>query len=166
MKKIVLSILLLFGSLCFSQAVNGNITAAASSCTAGVCVSMQLPANAGTAAIALSGTFSATVQFEGTSQSNANYVALACTPIGAAAPATSAMAAGVWSCNVSGLTDVRVRGSSYSSGTVAVTITNSPAATNSRSGILTGSAATLGSLTVTGNVTETAGQNIYSTYSQ
>lgn len=57
-------------------------------------------------AIQVTGTFSATVSFEG-SIDGANFVALSLTPIGSATPATSTTLAGIWRGSVAGLRAVR-----------------------------------------------------------
>lgn len=150
MKKLLLTIILLSCSAAFGQQTNGQITAANSTCTAGVCVSAALSNNAGASAIVLSGTFSGTLQFEGSAASNTNFSALLCTPTAGGTSVSSATAGGTWTCNVAGLTDVRVRGSIYSSGTVVVTINNSPASASSRTALVSGGAGSFTTLTASG----------------
>ena len=96
--------------------VTGNLTAAAQAVTAS-CNPWDI------AFIQLTGTFVATVQFEAT-QDGTNWYSLGCaTP---AAPDTrtvvSATAVGAWRTEVPHFTQLRVRCSAYTSGTVAVRI--------------------------------------------
>lgn len=132
MKKLLFLILAL-GAICEAQqpgvSTNGSIGASGSSCpTAGACVNLTLPKNTAAVAIVASGTFSATLQFEESSDGGTSIVSLPCSPQPSGANVTSATAAGTWICPTSGMTNVQVRASSYSSGTPIVTI-NSTSAT-------------------------------------
>ena len=69
----------------------------------------------------------ATVQFEAAGADGV-FHALLMTPSGSATQASSATAAGLWTVNVSGMAGIRVRVSTYGSGTVVATINPSPTA--------------------------------------
>ncbi len=100
----------------------GNITQQVSACSLGSgsgAVYYQLPANAASVALALSGTWSGTVQFAG-SVNGTVWSSLAATPVAGGASVTSATANGTWSLGMGGLAYVCAYASTYSSGTVAV----------------------------------------------
>ncbi len=111
--------------------VTGNITAQGSTCTKLVldssnstitnCVSMQLPSTATTASIVLSGTFSATVQFEISADYGNTWVS---------APVASSTTTGTFTFAVDGHNGVRARASAYSSGIIATTISPSNGGTS------------------------------------
>lgn len=105
---------------------SGIIRAASTDCaTSNSCVALDsLSPSSGTVAIQLSGTFTATLAFEGTANGG-TWTALSCTPIGGGASVGSATAAGLWQCSVGGLVQVRVRASPYASGGANVTIASS-----------------------------------------
>lgn len=69
--------------------------------------------------VQLVGTFTATVVVEGTND-NGTWVTVAATPWGGGAAVTSMTAPGGWRVDVSGMQLVRIRVSSYTSGTVGV----------------------------------------------
>lgn len=130
-------ILLVLVFLCFSVgafAKSGIITAAASTCTAGVCVSLEVPATASGMGVALSGTFSGTVQFETSADGGTTWVAINGFPPNSTSGASSATSAGTWRFSVSGMTNFRVRGSSYASGTVTVQLQSSTGAASLNTG--------------------------------
>jgi len=97
----------------------GSITAASANCTAQSCVWIVAPADTIIAAVQLSGTFTATVQFE-TSVGGSAWTSAA-----DVSGATSATAAGTWNFNLSGARFLRVRASAYTSGAVRVDISTS-----------------------------------------
>jgi hypothetical protein len=107
-----------------------NITASGTTCaTSGACVSQGISNNQGGATIQLAGTFSATLQFEATNAAqpfdpanSASWTSIAMTPLAGGSTVTSATAVGTWQTNIAGLTAIRVRCSTYASGTVVVTI--------------------------------------------
>jgi hypothetical protein len=102
----------------------GNITASGSTCaTANACVTLHLPSPmVGNVSIQLSGTFTLTGQFEQSPDNQATWDGLSCNPQPSGVAVSSATAADLWVCAVAGVTDVRVRGSAYTSGTAAVVI--------------------------------------------
>lgn len=79
----------------------------------------QLPPNAGSIAIALSGTWSGTVQFVGSTDGSV-WNSLAVTSLSGGVGVTSSTVNGAWTVGASGLADVCVYASAYSSGTIAV----------------------------------------------
>lgn len=105
----------------------GALTASSTNCSVtGSCVVLQLPPNAASASITLTGTFSATVQFEAAGD-NSTFAAINAVPMPSGAPVGSATATGQWLLAVGGLTTLRVRVSSYSSGTVTAWLNATPA---------------------------------------
>jgi hypothetical protein len=79
----------------------------------------------GQASVDLRGTFTATVSFE-VSADEGTYVAVSCfTPAAPRTAVTTATAAGLWSCPVGGMRTFRARVSSYTSGSVVVTLSAS-----------------------------------------
>src|SRR5208282_4628765 len=94
--------------------------------TATRCVVATLQQNSGGVSVTLSGTWSATVQFEG-SADNVKFAGLSVRPLAGSSAVRSATGNGVWVVNVSGLSTVRVRASAYTSGTAAVVIQGSTA---------------------------------------
>lgn len=72
------------------------------------------------ARLQVSGTFSGTVAFEG-SGDGTNYVALSCSNDSTGSHVTTTTSAGLFSCPVSGLLNLRARVSVYSSGSITVT---------------------------------------------
>lgn len=79
----------------------------------------------GGAAIQVTGTWSGTLQFEA-SVDGITYVAVNMTPSNDTTAVTSSTGNGVWIGGIGGLRVVRVRFSSYASGTAAVTIQGAP----------------------------------------
>ncbi|HZW05392.1 MAG TPA: hypothetical protein VFF58_00660 [Candidatus Nitrosotalea sp.] len=103
--------------------ITGTINAAGSTCTQlsmdstnsgpSNCVSEPLPSAASSASIVLTGTFSATVQFELTADTGRTWVS---------APVASAFTAGTTNFSFGGYNGIRARASSYVSGSISVTI--------------------------------------------
>lgn len=98
--------------------VQANLTSA--TCPGSGCLQLDLQGQAGVA-FQLQGTFSGTASFEGTVDGG-TWVALSVTPTNSTTTVTTATAAGVWYAGVGGLISVRVRVSTYSSGTVIANI--------------------------------------------
>jgi hypothetical protein len=157
-QKIALGLALLVAPAAFAQ----NITAASTTCAGtGACVQQAVTDQDGGSTIGISGTFSATLQFEATNSQNptdpaAVWSSIQLTPTSSSTAATSATAPGLWQGNVAGLTGIRVRCSTYTSGTVAVVIHISPISARSNgSGGAGGAVASVtaadNSLTVTPN---------------
>jgi hypothetical protein len=99
-----------------NQSAYGTITATNAACTATSCVWLTSPLNAVNATVTLSGTFSATLQFEASSD-GVNYNA-----ISAVLGTSSGTVIGTYSFNLYGQRVLRVRCSSYTSGSVGVSI--------------------------------------------
>lgn len=148
MKKLLGFALLFFLSAipAFGQSAAGSITAANTTCTTGVCVSMTLSTSAGAATITVGGTFSGTLNFELSGDNGVTWTA---------APTASTTSTGVTNFNVAGYSNIRVRGNPFASGTANVTIF---AGAGSKIGTSAGGSAvsTAGTLT-NGNVVTGAG---------
>jgi hypothetical protein len=130
MRKLLFLFLLAALPAWAQQSASGSITASSSGCSSSTtCVLLTLPnQDFGGATITLSGTFSATLQFEG-SADGTNYNALGAAPLAGGTVVTSATGTGTWQASIVGLNYVRVRCSAFVSGTVTVTIQASKAAT-------------------------------------
>lgn len=100
----------------------GSLTAVYSAaCAATTCVVVPLHSLVGAEAWQITGTFTATVTFEGTVD-GATWVAVAVVPVGGTRTlATTATAPGLWQMNTAGLVSVRARCSAFTSGTIVVT---------------------------------------------
>lgn len=107
-----------------SPQVSAPLTSA--TCPGTGCVTLNVQ-GLGSAAFQLTGTFSATVTFEA-SLDGRTYTTLNVTPVtGTPTAVTTATTPGIWGTSTAGLAFVRARVSSYSSGTVMVTIMAAPA---------------------------------------
>jgi hypothetical protein len=98
--------------------------------TANACLSVNIPVNGASAVIQLSGTWTATVQFEASTGSGPNgspFTAITGTPVGGSGAVSAATGNGAWRFNVASVYVIRARVSSYTSGTVATAITASAA---------------------------------------
>ena len=111
--------------------VTGNLTAqdGGNCTTANACLVLNVARDMASSVIQLSGTWSATVQFEASNGPGpaAPFTPIAGVPIGGTTAVTSATATGAWRFNVSSVNLIRVRVSSYSSGTVGASLTASNA---------------------------------------
>lgn len=120
-------ILLLLSACAFGQmSSTGSITASGSTCaTTNACISLTLfnaPNLSTTAAsIALSGTFSGTLQFESTTD-GINWSAIGGLPVTPGSAMTSATAVGTWNFGIAAQNGLRVRCSAFTSGTITVLI--------------------------------------------
>lgn len=126
MKKLLL--FLCFAGLASAQnaPIIGSITASGADCfTTNACITAPLSANVATSVVQLTGVFVATVQFEASSDLGVTWAALNGTPQGLGAQTPSATATGVWVFSVSGQTNLRVRCSAFTSGTVQTNINSS-----------------------------------------
>lgn len=136
MKKYLLALLaaILLGPPLWAQSgVSGNLNAQTTDCTVtNACIAVVIPPATGGGTISIAGTFSATSQFEvsadprSTAMAARHWVALLVSPSNSAATVSSATAAGAWQVNLSGYTAIRIRVSTYVSGTVAAAINLSP----------------------------------------
>jgi hypothetical protein len=129
MKKLSMLLLLTALSLTPIRAqtipATANLTASDSGActTAGACLTVNVTPSSAAAVIQLTGTFSATLQFEGTTSSGGTFVAIAATPVAGGSAVTSATATGSWRVTASGFAQIRVRCSAFTSGTVVAAIT-------------------------------------------
>lgn len=127
MKKLGL-FLLLSAMTAFGQTAVGNITILGATCAVtNACVIDTLAAGASSASITLTGTWTATVQFEASPDGGTTWVAINGTPPSSATAVTSSAANGVWTFNVGSMTHLRARASALASGSVGVNINASPA---------------------------------------
>jgi hypothetical protein len=106
--------IILFAVPAFGQSKFGTITAQSTDCSvASSCVTLNLSQAAGGATITLTGTWSATLNFEVSGDNGVTYTA---------ASTASATANGVTNISVAGYTNLRVRCNPFTSGTVNVTL--------------------------------------------
>lgn len=113
-----------------SQPFTGNITSAGSTCNSSNCLLVAIPSDAASATVTVTGTFSATAAFEICGDTDANcrstvgvYSAINAYPVPTGTTVTATSATGVWQVNVAGFTMLRIRGSAFSSGTLAAMVT-------------------------------------------
>lgn len=111
--------------------IGGALTASATACSAGVV--LPLGPNDSTGTIQLSGTFVGTVSFYVSSTGGAAYTAINGTPATGAATSATATAAGLWTFDIAGKTQLCAYASAYTSGTVNVGITSGAARANTTS---------------------------------
>lgn len=170
MQKVLLTavVLLLAASLARGQtcdvgpSCSGSLTAASTDCSvAGSCTTLPLQQDVATVVVQLSGTFSATVQFEASADGGVTYSSVNAVLINSTAVVTSATAAGRWRIVASGLTQIRARCSSFASGPVTVQINASKGAAAGTAGsagaagvtsIATTAPITGGTITTTGTI--------------
>lgn len=112
------------GPVIGQQQTNGNITAASTQCTGTSCVIYSINQSTATVALQVTGTWSGTLQFEGTVSGTESAVPGA--PLGGGSSVTSATANGIWLFSVPGLSSVQVRASALASGTAAVRMQSAP----------------------------------------
>ena len=153
-----LALLILLARSAKAQQYIGNVTAADSSgvcTTSGACVvSQPLSGNAATAVVQVAGTFSGTLNFMVVQDGNlANMSAVKCFPPNSTTSVATVTSTGKWRCDVSGMSNIVVQGTPWTSGNAAVNISITSAISSS---VITGGASG-GSGTVT-NVSGTANQ--------
>ena len=132
MKRLAICLLFvcLFASLAYAQNTTqtlGGITAAGSTCaTAGACIVLELPAGVASASVMTTGTFSATATFEASPDPDpSHYTAITGYPLPSGAGASTFTAVGAWQFSPAGMKYLRVRGTSYSSGPIIISILGS-----------------------------------------
>lgn len=102
--------------------VAGGAAGIVSGASQNVC-QLGLTSETGSVIFNIDGGWGGTVQFEGSaSPEGILFYALAATPIGGGSAVTSAAGNGCWQSSIVGLKAVRMRCSSYGSGTIAMTI--------------------------------------------
>lgn len=104
------------------QPTTGNMTSASASCLASNCVSIPVNSDTSTVTFQITGTWAATVQFEFSVDNGVNWTALAVGPMPNGQQVTSTTANGVWQADAAGFTNVRMRTSAFTSGTVAASV--------------------------------------------
>lgn len=120
--------------------LGGQISASSTACaTALSCVWMAPPQNTGTVVVSVTGTFSGTLQFEG-SIDGTTFVSIGAQTVPSGVQVTSTTGTGTFVLAVSGFVQVRVRASALSSGIAAVSLSAS-SATAANSGLLIGNIA-------------------------
>ncbi len=124
MKRILL-VLLVVMIASSAWAASGVITTNASTCTAGVCLVLNIAQDKGGASFVLSGTWTGTISFEATGDGGTTWVAINAYPLNSGTAVTSATANGTWQVNCTGLTGLRMRGSATMTGSATATITPS-----------------------------------------
>jgi hypothetical protein len=152
MKRISIFILLLTltlfsGDLSHAQTagttiVTSPITSQATTCQpqtpSTACVILQIPPSTAQVSITIPSTpsYSGTLQFEGSTDGGNTWVPAYATPNGGGTAVTSTTASGVWFVAAGGFSFLRVRASSYTSGTASITLNPSqaPAASTSSGG--------------------------------
>ena len=123
-RMLLLLLLLMFCDFSYAQQnyLTGTISTSGASCTPSTnCSLIVLNPNQGGISITLSGTFSATVQFEG-SADGVNWAPLSATPLAGGVSVTSVTTTGTWVASLAGLAQVRARGSTLASGSVSTTL--------------------------------------------
>lgn len=171
MKKFLIlgfALLMLSARLPAQTGVSGNLTAQTTTClVSNSCLELDVPQNAGGATFKLSGTMNVVVQFEASADpltvalASAKWVALSVNPSDGTAAATSATESGsnlsvAFQANVSGYRRVRIRVSTYTSGTVGAAINLSTASARTSG---SGGGGSIASCTTTGGVAFENGTN-------
>jgi hypothetical protein len=135
MKKLLIFVLAVVSLGVAQQQTGGSLTAQGATCaTSGACISLHFEFNdVASASIQLSGTFTATVQFEASSDGGATWVAISGTPLNSSTAVSSATTANTWKFNVASLTDIRARCSAFTSAPTVV-IRSSKAVANAIGG--------------------------------
>jgi hypothetical protein len=106
--------------------ISGTITATSNDCSvANSCVTLLKSANDAAVALQITGTFSAGLTFEGSldyvsAGAAAYWSNISAQPLNATAVVTGAASTGAWQIPATGLTGIRVRATSYTSGTVSI----------------------------------------------
>lgn len=116
MKKLILAIILLL-----VPAISNAADLTSDTCPGTGCITIPIGSESA-AAIQLSGTFSGTVTFQGTTDGT-NYVSIAAkasTQTTATTLVTTSTAAGLFTADVRGLKNLRIACTTYSSGTIVV----------------------------------------------
>lgn len=113
----------------FAQTLNQTAaflnTASTDCLTAGSCVVLALGSLDRTASVTANGTFSGTLQIEGSASGGSQWTAMSCPTWSAGAAVSSFTATGGWTCDIAGKTHVRIRQSSYTSGGATISLASS-----------------------------------------
>jgi hypothetical protein len=127
---------------------SGNLTIQAAACTgagAGF-VNYLLPLNVSSVAVALSGTWSGTVQFMASTNGSV-WASISATPLAGGSPVTSATASGIWTISPGGAAYVCAYASTYTTGPIVVSMSATTAAQASANGGGSGGGNLSGTLT-------------------
>lgn len=136
-----------YGQVNTTQITSQATSSVCGSTTSSACLVVPVPPNANnTAWFTLAGTFSGTLQFEGSGDGGVTWGSLSATPTAGGTAVTSATAAGTWQVADAGAVYIRIRCSTYSSGTVIATINPSKA-------VIVGSGSSSGGGTTTNALT-------------
>lgn len=136
MKRLLLFCLLSLPAFAQSGFLTTNpaLAAQGTTCAPTNCIQMQLPPGTQSVGVTIKGTFSATLQFEGSTDQTATTVNVNAFPVPSGANVTSATAAGTWAIPTAGMSHIQVRVSTYSSGGATVSLTASPSAAGIQEG--------------------------------
>lgn len=134
MKRLWLFFALLLALPAFGQySSSGILTAQAASCAPSAnttaCIFLPIDLKWGTVGVSIAGTFSATLQFEGSADNGATWASVNATPAGGTTAVTSTTGTGTWTIPSAGFSHIRVRCSTYSSGSATATLNPSIAVT-------------------------------------
>lgn len=125
MRRMVLALvaaLALTGTAHAQQIDTGSISAGGSNCTtAARCAIFALPPTTSSLTLTISGTYSATLQFEASSDGGTTWFSIAATLLSDGSNNTSTTSTGQFAIGNAGLTHVRVRCSAFTSGPATVT---------------------------------------------
>lgn len=125
----VLSIALLIMALAWTEAsaaIRVDMQTAAAATADGKSMSVD---DKGAAGLTVTGTFTATVTFEGSADGGTTWTALSCIRLSTVVATTTTTTTGQFVCNVGGLSHLRARVSAYTNGSVTVVGTPSMAST-------------------------------------
>lgn len=130
MKKILLLCLLSLPAFAQSSFLTTNpaLAAQGTTCLPTNCLIMQLPPGTQSVGVTIKGTFSATLNFEESTDQTATIVSANAFPQPSGASVNSATAPGTWVIATAGMTHVQVRMSAFSSGGATVSLSASPSA--------------------------------------
>src|ERR1035438_10130232 len=137
LKFLLLAISLALTISAFGQSSTNALTAQATTCVTpnntSACVFLRVTPDVNTGGASIQGTFSGTLQFEATID-NTTWNAIQAFPIAGGSSVTSATAAGSWQITPGGAVWLRIRCSTYTSGSATATLNPSQAVTASLSG--------------------------------
>lgn len=130
MKKLLLLCLLSLPAFAQSNFLTTNpaLAAQGTTCLPTNCLIMQLPPGTQSVGVTIKGTFSATLNFEESTDQTATIISANAFPQPSGASVNSATAAGTWVIATAGMTHVQVRMSAFSSGGATVSLSASPSA--------------------------------------
>ncbi len=106
--------------------ITGAITAASTNCTTTPtgCVVLDMNANGGSVIGQITGSITATIQFEGLPNGASTWVSMIGTAVDDGSTANSATAAGTWQFSTAGMSSFRMRASAFTSGPANVVLSS------------------------------------------